>query len=54
MTRRWRGGDIYSPHDLTGYAMSKFKRKRDRPSVDVLDMLGIDPLKEYKVGSISQ
>ena len=52
MTRKWRPGDIYSPHDLTGYAMSKFKKKRIRPPVDVLDMLRIDPLKEYKVGNV--
>ena len=49
MTRRWRNGDVYSPHDLTGYAMSKFRRKRIRPPIDVLDLLGVDPLREYKV-----
>ena len=52
MTRKWRSGDIYSPHDLTGFAMSKFRRKRARPPMDVLDLLGIDPLKEYKVSNI--
>lgn len=54
MTRKWKTGDIYSPHDLTGYAMSKFKKRRTRPPVDVLDMLKIDPLKEYKVGNVLQ
>lgn len=52
MTRKWRRGDIYSPHDLTGYAMSKFRRKRARPPTDVLDLLGINPLKEYKVSKL--
>lgn len=54
MTRRWKAGDIYAPHDLTGYAMSKFKKRRTRPPVDVLDMLKIDPFKEYKVGNVLQ
>ena len=49
MARKWRNGDIYSPHDLTGFAMSKFRRKRAMPPTDVLDLLEVDPLKEYKV-----
>ncbi|KAK3672156.1 hypothetical protein LTR78_007909 [Recurvomyces mirabilis] len=51
--RRFRPGDIYAPHDLSGVEMSKWKRLRRKPRVpshgrDVLDQLGIDPRKEYK------
>lgn len=53
--RRWRLGDVYAPHDLSGVEMSKWKRlQRVSPASarktksDVLDQLGIDPRKEYK------
>lgn len=68
-TRRWRVGDVYAPHDLSGVEASKWKKTRRsdnpqaplarfpyydadsdcrRPTHDVFDFLGIDPLKEYK------
>ena len=49
MTRKWRSGDVYAPHDLTGYEMSKWRRKRSAPEIDVLKIIKIDPVKEYKV-----
>lgn len=62
MSRIWREGDVYSPHDLSPAEQMKAKsartpaRARDmRPvntrrngSRDVIDDLGINPLKEYK------
>ena len=48
MMRNWKPGDVYAPHDLSGVEMEKWRKRRagDR---DVFDMLGIDPLAEYKV-----
>ncbi|EMC95632.1 hypothetical protein BAUCODRAFT_148523 [Baudoinia panamericana UAMH 10762] len=53
MPRRWKAGDIYSPHDLSGVEASKWKKIRRKPRVrgqgrDVLDQLGIDPREHYK------
>nr|POE74378.1 30s ribosomal protein s18 [Quercus suber] len=54
-SRRWRLGDVYAPHDLSGVEMSKWKRLQRRSPAsggkiksDVLDQMGIDPRKEYK------
>jgi len=47
-TRRWKKGDIYSPHDLSPAEMRKW-RYRSKPDQDVFDMLNINPLDEYKV-----
>jgi hypothetical protein len=47
-TRRWKKGDIYSPHDLSPAEMKKW-RERTKPDRDVFDMLNINPLDEYKV-----
>lgn len=54
VTRRWKGGDVYAPHDLSAMEMEKWKRQRNRPvpKFDVLDQLGLDPLKHYKVGHL--
>lgn len=49
MTRRWRPGDVYAPHDLSPQEMIKWKQLQ-RPKKDVLDLLGLNPLDEYKVG----
>lgn len=49
-SRRWREGDVYSPHDLSHEEMKKWKvpqKARD----DVFDVLGINPLHEYKVSN---
>lgn len=61
-TRNWRDGDVYSPHDLSPVEMTKarqvrlpnrsnnlpFANTRKKGGRDVLDDLGVDPLKEYK------
>nr|POE47957.1 30s ribosomal protein s18 [Quercus suber] len=54
-SRRWRLGDVYAPHDLSGVEMSKWKKLQRRApassgkiKTDVLDQMGIDPRKEYK------
>ena len=46
--RRWRAGDVYAPHDLSSVAM-KHARQRPGPRTDVFDLLGINPMNEYKV-----
>ena len=48
MPRRWEAGDVYSPHDLSPYEMTKFRRWPTR-NEDVVDMLGIRPEDMYKV-----
>ncbi|RDW91091.1 hypothetical protein BP5796_02256 [Coleophoma crateriformis] len=47
ITRRWRAGDVYAPHDLSDVEMAKWKR-RSRPEYDAFDVLDMDPLMEYK------
>lgn len=51
MTRRWRTGDVYAPHDLSGIEMAKWKkvRRKGKSRWDVLDQLGMDPREYYKV-----
>jgi len=49
MTRRWRAGDVYAPHDLSGVEMQKWKTTRRAPRRDAFDALGVDPRKLYKV-----
>lgn len=46
--RRWVPGDVYSPQDLSSFEMKKHRRKQ-RPTRDVFDALGIDPVDEWKV-----
>ncbi|TKA78859.1 hypothetical protein B0A55_03810 [Friedmanniomyces simplex] len=53
ISRRYKVGDVYSPHDLSGIEMGKWKKLRRKPPVgshgaDVLDSLGVDPRKHYK------
>lgn len=50
-TRKWREGDIYSPHDLSWEEMGKWKVPK-KVTVDAFDTLGINPLHEYKVSKI--
>jgi hypothetical protein len=50
ISRRWRTGDVYAPHDLSSTEMRKWKL-RGKPTVDVLDVLQLDPLVEYRVCS---
>lgn len=48
--RKWREGDIYSPHDLSPEEMKKWRMAKP-VTVDVFDTLGINPLHEYKVSN---
>ena len=50
-TRRWSGGDVYAPHDLSPAEMMKW-RQRSKPSTDVFDILAINPLDEYRVSDV--
>ena len=56
MTRKFKPGEVYAPHDLTGVEMSKWKkirrgeRRTARGGKDVIDMLNINPIDHYKVG----
>lgn len=49
VTRKYKPGDVYAPHDLSGAEASKWKKmsKKPRPRFDVLDQLGIDPRQHY-------
>lgn len=49
LARRWKVGDVYAPHDLSATEQRKW-RVGKRPDVDVVDMLGFNPLDNYKVG----
>lgn len=59
--RTWRNGDIYAPHDLSPAEMHKARQakygrtpnlpvlnSRKKGGRDLIDDLGIDPLREYK------
>lgn len=48
LKRRWRGGEVYAPHDLTPSEVRKWA-KRATPSTDVFDELAMNPLREWKV-----
>lgn len=48
INRRWKAGDVYAPHDLSPIEMAKWK-KRGNPTVDVFDVLDLNPIDEYKV-----
>jgi small subunit ribosomal protein S18 len=48
LTRNWKAGDVYAPHDLSPAEMRKWM-KRVSPSTDAFDALGINPLHQYKV-----
>ncbi|KAJ9624123.1 hypothetical protein H2203_005572 [Taxawa tesnikishii (nom. ined.)] len=50
MTRRWKAGDVYAPHDLSGVEMSKWRQnqRKGRPQKDVFDLLAINPIDQYK------
>lgn len=48
MHRRWTGGDVYAPHDLSYQEQKQWKKPR-QPNKDVIDMLGLNPLDHYKV-----
>lgn len=52
--RKWQPGDVYSPHDLTGAEQKKWKFGRKKPQSDAFDVLGINPINEYKVGRVAE
>jgi hypothetical protein len=55
MPRPWRVGDVYAARDLGPTEMRKLlSRHYKRVPVDVLDMLGIDPLESWKVSPLSR
>jgi small subunit ribosomal protein S18 len=47
--RKWQAGDVYSPTDLSGAEQKKWKFGRKKPQSDAFDVLGINPVLEYKV-----
>ena len=47
--RRWQPGDVYGPSDLSGVEMKRWKYGRKKPQSDAFDVLGINPVNEYKV-----
>lgn len=48
MTRKWNDGDVYAPHDLSEVEMMKWREPK-RPTKDIIDMVGLNPLDHYKV-----
>lgn len=50
ISRRWKVGDVYAPHDLSPVEMAKWKN-RGRPMYDVFDVLDFNPADHYKVCS---
>ncbi|RYO96201.1 hypothetical protein DL763_003328 [Monosporascus cannonballus] len=51
MTRRWRPGDVYAPHDLSPSEMGKWRRSTARKR-DLVDLLGLNPLDMYRNFSV--
>ncbi|KUJ16020.1 ribosomal protein S18 [Mollisia scopiformis] len=51
ITRRFKPGDVYAPHDLSEVEMAKWK-KRAKPQHDVFDVLDFKPLDNYRNFSI--
>jgi len=48
LTRRFKAGDVYAPHDLSGTEMLKWKQRK-MPEHDVFDVLNFNPLDHYRV-----
>ncbi len=48
MPRRWQRGDVYAPHDLSPEEAARWRKPVTR-SVDIMDILGVNPLDEYRV-----
>ncbi|KAF2134813.1 ribosomal protein S18 [Dothidotthia symphoricarpi CBS 119687] len=46
--RKWQPGDVYAPSDLSGAEMKRWKSGRKKPQSDAFDVLGINPVNEYK------
>lgn len=50
LPRRWRAGDVYSPHDLSPSEVAKWRKSTARRQ-DLVDLLGLRPLDMYRVSS---
>ncbi|KAG0652265.1 hypothetical protein D0Z07_1228 [Hyphodiscus hymeniophilus] len=48
ITRRWKQGDVFAPHDLSEVEMAKWK-KRGKPVYDAFDLLDFKPQDSYSV-----
>ncbi|CAI6335019.1 unnamed protein product [Periconia digitata] len=48
MYRKWQPGDVYAPHDLSGAEQNKWRLGRSAPKTDAFEVLGINPINEYK------
>lgn len=51
MPRRWRYGDVYGPRDLSAREMKQWRLPK-KPKKDILDLLGFNPLDNYKVSPL--
>ncbi|KAI1389991.1 ribosomal protein S18 [Hypoxylon trugodes] len=51
LSRRWKAGDVYAPHDLSPSEMRKW-RKSQMQKKDLVDMLGLKPLDMYRNFSV--
>lgn len=51
MYRQWQSGDVYAPHDLSAVEQKKWKKGTASSKADAFDVLGINPISAYKVGS---
>ncbi|KAK3327836.1 ribosomal protein S18 [Cercophora scortea] len=47
LPRRWTAGDLYAPRDLSPAEMRKWHRHQ-KPKRDIVDVLGINPLDNYR------
>ncbi|ROW09988.1 hypothetical protein VPNG_06525 [Cytospora leucostoma] len=51
MTRNWKPGDVYAPHDLSSVEMLKWRQPK-QPTKDIIDVLGLNPIDHYRNFSI--
>ncbi|KAI0434313.1 ribosomal protein S18 [Xylaria sp. FL1042] len=51
LPRRWRAGDVYSPHDMSPSEMAKWRKNTARKK-DLVDLLGLRPLDMYRNFSV--
>ncbi|KAI0108431.1 ribosomal protein S18 [Daldinia grandis] len=51
LSRRWRTGDVYAPHDMSSAEMNKWRRTQARKK-DLVDILGLRPLDMYRNFSV--
>ncbi|KAI1188109.1 ribosomal protein S18 [Nemania serpens] len=51
LPRRWRAGDVYSPHDMSPTEMTKWRKNTARKQ-DLVDLLGLRPLDMYRNFSV--